>query len=126
YLTEERERRRIKAAFQNYVSPQVIEQMLNDPEQARLGGRERFLTVLFNDLASFTSYSERYTPSQIIEILGEYFEKMTEIIFKNRGTLTAYVGDELMAIFGAPVDETEHAKLACAAALAMRDARHEL
>ena len=74
YLTEERERRRIKAAFQNYVAPDVIEQMLNDPEQARLGGRPRVLTVLFNDLASFTSYSERYTPSQIIEILGEYFE----------------------------------------------------
>jgi adenylate cyclase len=124
YLTEERERRRVKAAFQNYVSPDVIEQILSHPEQhAKLGGQERVLTVLFNDLASFTSYSERYTPSQIIDILGEYFEKMTEIIFTNRGTLTAYVGDELMAIFGAPVEEADHAKLACAAALAMRDAR---
>jgi adenylate cyclase len=126
YLTEERERRRVKAAFQNYVSPAVIEQILNNPEHGKLGGQERVLTVLFNDLAGFTSYSERYTPSQIIEILGEYFEKMTEIIFKNRGTLTAYVGDELMAIFGAPVEEADHARLACLAALAMRDARHAL
>ena len=108
------------------MSPDVIEQMLEHPEQARLGGQERVLTVLFSDLAGFTSYSERYSPSEIIGMLGEYFESMTEQIFANRGTLTAYVGDELMAIFGAPVEEKDHAKLACTAALAMRDARYVL
>jgi len=126
FLTEERERRRIKAAFQHYVSPDVIEQMLEHPEQARLGGQEKVLTVLFSDLAGFTSYSERYPPSEIIGILSEYFDSMTEQVFAYRGTLTAYVGDELMAIFGAPVEEKDHAKLACASALAMRDARYVL
>ena len=126
FLTEERARRQIKATFQQYVSHDVIEQMLNDPEMAKLGGQERVLTVLFNDLAGFTSYSEKYTPSEIIMVLGEYFDRMTEIIFANRGTLTAYVGDELMAIFGAPVRASDHAKLACRAALAMQEARHQL
>ena len=126
FLTEERARRQIKATFQQYVSPDVIEQMLNDPEQARLGGQERVLTVLFSDLAGFTSYSERYSPSEIIGVLSEYYDRMTELVFAHRGTLTAYVGDELMAIFGAPVKAADHAKLACKAALAMQEARHAL
>ena len=126
YLTEERARRQIKATFQHYVSADVIEQMLNNPDAARLGGQERVLTVLFSDLAGFTSYSEKYSPSEIIEVLGEYYDKMTELVFANKGTLTAYAGDELMAIFGAPVEAADHAKLGCKAALAMRAARHEL
>ena len=126
YLTEERARRQIKATFQHYVSADVIEQMLNDPDAARLGGQERVLTVLFSDLAGFTSYSEKYSPSEIIEILGEYYDKMTELVFANQGTLTAYAGDELMAIFGAPVEAADHATLGCKAALAMQDARHAL
>jgi adenylate cyclase len=126
YLVEERERRRIKETFQHYVSHDVIEQVLNDPGHLRLGGHERVLTVLFSDLAGFTSYSERYTPSEIIGVLSEYYDRMTEQVFAHRGTLTAYVGDELMAIFGAPMEEKDHAKLACTAALAMRDARRDL
>ncbi len=126
FLTEERERRRIKNAFQHYVSPDVIEQMLERPEEVSLGGQERVLTVLFSDLAGFTSYAEKYSPTEIIGILNEYFERMTAQVFANHGTLTAYVGDELMAIFGAPVERNDHAKLACTAALAMRDALHVL
>ncbi len=126
FLTEERERRRIKATFQQYVSPEVIEQVMANPDRATLGGEERVLTVLFSDLAGFTSYSERYTPTEIIGVLSEYYDRMTELVFANKGTLTAYVGDELMAIFGAPVEDPDHAKLACKAALDMRDARHEL
>lgn len=126
YLVEERERRRIKETFQHYVSHDVIEQVLNDPGRLKLGGQERVLSVLFSDLAGFTSYSERYSPTEIIGVLSEYYDRMTEQVFANRGTLTAYVGDELMAIFGAPVLEQDHAKLACTAALAMRDARHAL
>jgi adenylate cyclase len=123
YLTEERERRRIKATFQQYVSPEVIEQVLNDPERLKLGGHEQVLTVLFCDLAGFTTYSERYTPTEIIGVLSAYYDRMTEIVFENRGTISAYVGDELMAIFGAPIQETDHARRACMAALAMRAAR---
>jgi adenylate cyclase len=126
YLTEERERRRITKTFQQYVSPEVIDQVLKDPDRLRLGGEERVLSVLFTDLAGFTKYSEHYTPTQVINVLTEYYDRMTELVFASRGTIATYVGDELMAIFGAPVEQLDHAKLACAAALAMRDARKVL
>ena len=121
YVTEERERKKIKGAFQHYVAPIVIEEMLKDPERLQLGGEEKVLTVLFSDLAGFTGYSERFSPHEMISMLSEYFEKMTEHIFAQQGTLKEYVGDELMAIFGAPLEQADHAQRACAAALAMRD-----
>ena len=126
YVTEERERKKIKGAFTHYVSPVVIEEMLKDPERLKLGGDEKVLTVLFSDLQGFTSASERYTPSQMIELLSEYYAIMTEQIFAYEGMLTEYVGDELMAIFGAPLPQSDHAERACAAALAMRQRRGEL
>jgi len=77
--------------------------------------------VLFCDLQGFTGYSERFSPHEMIDMLSEYFEKMTEEIFTYQGTLKEYVGDELMAIFGAPLEQADHAQRACSAALAMRD-----
>jgi adenylate cyclase len=126
YVTEERERKRIKGAFTHYVSPVVIEEMLKDPERLKLGGDEKVLTVLFSDLKGFTAASERYTPSQMIELLSEYYAIMTEQIFAYDGMLKEYVGDELMAIFGAPIAQPDHAERACAAALAMRERRAAL
>ena len=111
YVTEERERKKIKGAFQHYVAPIVIEEMLKDPERLQLGGEEKVLTVLFSDLAGFTGYSEQFSPHEMISMLSEYFEKMTEHVFAYQGTLKEYVGDEMMAIFGAPLEQ----------ALAMRD-----
>ena len=126
YVTEERERKKIKGAFRHYVSPVVIDEMLKEPERLKLGGEEKVLTVLFSDLAGFTGYSERFPPHEMINILSEYFEKMTEEIFAHQGTLKEYVGDELMAIFGAPLEQSDHAQRACAAALAMRERLHAL
>ena len=123
YITEERERKKIKGAFTHYVSPDVIETMLEDPERLKLGGDEKVLTVLFSDLQGFTAYSERYTPTEMIELLSEYYARMTEQIFEHGGMLKEYVGDELMAIFGAPVEQANHAERACAAALAMKEHR---
>jgi len=121
YATEERERKKIKGAFSHYVSPLVIDEMLKDPGRLKLGGEERVITVLFSDMAGFSGYSERYSPSEMISILSEYFAQMTEQVFAFQGTLKEYVGDELMAIFGAPLDHPDHAERACAAALAMRE-----
>jgi len=121
YVTEERERRKIKGAFRHYVSPLVIDEILKDPARLKLGGQEKVITVLFSDLAGFSGYSERYAPNEMISIISEYFETMTEQVFDYQGTLKEYVGDELMAIFGAPLDQADHAQRACAAALAMRD-----
>jgi adenylate cyclase len=126
YLSEERQRRQITSAFGHYVSPAVIEQMLADPSRLELGGEERVLTVLFCDLAGFTGIAERHTPRQTIDLLSEYLARMTECIYAHEGMLKEYVGDEVMAIFGAPVEQPDHALRACRAALAMRTAREAL
>jgi adenylate cyclase len=126
FATVERDRRRIKGTFRQYVSPLVIDKMLKDPGQLQLGGEEKVLTVLFSDLKGFTGYSEHYGPKEMISILSEYFNRMSEEIFKRHGTLKEYVGDEIMAFYGAPIDQSDHAKRACETALAMRDARRQL
>jgi adenylate cyclase len=123
YVTEERERKKIKGAFTHYVAPVVIEEMLKDPERLKLGGDEKVITVLFSDLQGFTSYAERYAPHEMMEILSEYYTRMTEQIFMYEGMLIGYVGDELIASFGAPLAQSDHAERACAAALAMREHR---
>jgi adenylate cyclase len=121
YLTEQRERKRIKGTFKQYVAEHVVEEMIRDPARLRLGGEEKVLTVLFSDLEGFTSYSERYSAIEMTEMLAEYYDRVTEQVFLHRGTLKEYVGDELMAFFGAPLDDPEHARRACEAALAMRE-----
>ena len=123
YLTEERERRRMKAMFGQYVAPAVVEELLHEPGRLKLGGEEKALTVLFSDLEGFTSQCERYAPREMVGILGDYYGRMTEQVFAQGGTLKEYVGDELMAFFGAPIDQPDHAARACAAALAMREQR---
>ena len=126
YLSEERQRRQITSMFGQYTSPAVIEQMRADPNKLKLGGEERVLTVLFCDMAGFTTIAERLTPTQTIELLSEFHARMTERIFACEGMLKEYVGDEVMAIFGAPVAQPDHAARACRAALAMRVARTQL
>jgi adenylate cyclase len=126
YVTERRERRQLRNAFGQYVSPVVVAEIIKDPSRLQLGGVEKNLTVLFSDLEGFTSYSERYTPQQMIELLSEYYAYMTEAVFACGGTLKEYVGDELMAIFGAPVEQQDHATRACHAALEMRARRRSL
>jgi adenylate cyclase len=123
YVSEERQRKQIKDMFRQYVAPVVVEEMLKDPARVKLGGEEKVLTVLFSDLEGFTTYSEHHPPHEMSDILSEYYDRMTEQVFANHGTLKEYVGDELMAIFGAPIEQSDHATRACAAALAMRDAR---
>jgi adenylate cyclase len=126
YVTEERERKKVKGAFRQYVAPLVIDELLEAPEKLKLGGEEKELTVLFSDIEGFTTYSEHYSPSEMIDILSDYYDKMTEQIFRHQGTLKEYVGDEIMAFFGAPIDAPDHAQRACGAALTMREARHAL
>jgi len=121
YVTEQRERRKIKNTFKQYVAEHVVEEMIKDPARLRLGGEEKVLTVLFSDLEGFTTYSERHSAHEMTVMLAEYYNRVTEHIFLHRGTLKEYVGDELLAFFGAPVEDTNHAHRACEAALAMRE-----
>lgn len=126
YMTEFKEKRQIKNVFQRYVSPEVVEQVLEDIEQVRLGGEKKHLTVLFADIRDFTTISEKYSPEEVVTQLNEYLNTMTEIIINNGGMLDKYVGDEIMAVFGAPIYHDEHPLLACKTALEMMDSLGEL
>ncbi|HEU4368818.1 MAG TPA: adenylate/guanylate cyclase domain-containing protein [Methylomirabilota bacterium] len=121
YVTEQRARQRIKSTFKQYVAEHVVEEMIKDPARLRLGGEEKVLTVLFSDLEGFTTYSERHSAHEMTVMLAEYYNRVTEQVFLHRGTLKEYVGDELLAFFGAPIEEPQHALRACEAALAMRE-----
>jgi class 3 adenylate cyclase len=111
--------RTIKKAFETYLSPKLVETMLQNPSSLKLGGEKRILTVFFSDIRGFTTYSEKYDPETIVSILNEYLTAMTDIIIEFDGTLDKFVGDEIMAIWGAPVPQKNHARLAVAAAIKM-------
>ncbi len=120
YVTAVREKRWLRHAFSRYVSPGVIEVISADPRRLDLGGEEMEVTVLFADLAGFTGLSEETPPDELIRILNEYFTPMTHIIQKHQGTLDKYIGDSIMALWGAPLPLKDHAILACQAALEMQ------
>ncbi|HVT19420.1 MAG TPA: adenylate/guanylate cyclase domain-containing protein [Thermoanaerobaculia bacterium] len=117
----EKRARQIKRTFQRYVSEAVVEEMLRHPERVKLGGERRELTVLFSDIRGFTSLSETLDSEALVELLNEFFTPMTRIVLAHGGTLDKYMGDALMAFFGAPLAQPDHSPRACRAALAMRD-----
>jgi adenylate cyclase len=119
YFVEGREKRRVKRLFGRYVSKDVFDHLMADPSIARLGGHRREMTVLFSDIRGFTSASERGTPESIVEQLNEYFTAMVQVLFRHHGTLDKFVGDMVMGLFGAPLDDPHHADHAVAAALEM-------
>ncbi|MFB0527821.1 MAG: adenylate/guanylate cyclase domain-containing protein, partial [bacterium] len=120
YATEEREKKRIKSIFQRYVSSQVVEELLTSPDKVVLGGRRREITVLFADIRNFTGMASRMAPEEVVSILNEFFTMITEVIFKYNGTLDKYIGDAVMAIYGAPIEEENHAEKALETALEMQ------
>jgi class 3 adenylate cyclase/CHASE2 domain-containing sensor protein len=116
-LREQHERRKVHRAFSSYVAPSVVRQVLRDPAMLRLGGQRRTMTVLFSDVAGFTSISEEATPEALVSILNQYFDAVTSVIFRHEGTLDKYQGDGVMAFWNAPADQADHAFRACCAAL---------
>lgn len=125
-LTEQREKRFIKQTFSKFVSPKVVDDLLKSPEMAKLGGERKTITVLFSDIRGFTSMSEKMTPEQLVDHLNLYLQAMTDIVIKYDGTLDKYVGDEIMAFWGAPVPQQDHALLACRAAIEMMSKLDEM
>jgi adenylate cyclase len=121
YLIEGREKRRIKHVFSRFVAPDVYAHLLADPSRARLGGERRRMSVLFSDIRGFTTVSERRRPEEIVAQLNEYFTKMVEVVFRHHGTIDKFVGDMVMALFGAPLDDVENADHAVSTALDMLD-----
>jgi adenylate cyclase len=125
-FTEERQRLWIKRAFQRYVSPEVVDQLVDNPAALAFGGEVRELTVLFTDIRDFTTYTERHPPQEVVHTLREYLTTMADQVIRNKGTLDKFIGDAVMAIFGAPVAYPDHALRACRAALAMIDELEKL
>ena len=120
-LVIERRSRYLRKAFSSYVSPAVVAEILRDPDKLKLGGENREITVLFSDIRGFTSISERMSPEALVSLLNEYLSPMTQIVMEEFGTLDKYVGDAIMAVFGAPLDVPDHSKRACLAALTMME-----
>lgn len=121
YITEERERKKIRGAFSYYVSSSVVNEMLKNPDKLKLGGDKKELSVLFSDIRGFTTMSEGLTPEELVHLLNEYLTVMTDVVFKYDGTLDKYIGDALMAVYGAPLEQPDHPARACSSALEMMD-----
>lgn len=117
YFTEERNKKQLKSTFQKYVSPAIVNEILSDPGKLELGGRKQKMTVFFSDVRGFTTISEKLDPRALSDLLNSYLTPMTDLVFKNRGTLDKYMGDAVMAFFGAPVPYPDHAAWACRCAL---------
>lgn len=121
YFSVERERKEMKGLFSKYVSKHVLEEILKDPSQVKLGGEEKEVTVFFSDIRGFTTLSEKTTPTELVHILNEYFTLMTEEVLKTDGVLDKYIGDAIMAFWGAPIEDPNQADNALKASIAMTE-----
>ncbi len=126
YFVESRTKRQLTGLFGQYVPPELVEEMSRDPENYSMAGRKAELTVLFSDVRGFTTISEGLEPDQLATLMNMYLGAMTIVVRKHRGTLDKYIGDAIMAFWGAPVDDPEHAKNAVLTGLEMHVALHEL
>ena len=119
YFVEGKEKRKVAKLFGRYVSRDVYSQLMANPDQAELGGKRREMTVLFSDIRGFTTVTERGDPEELVRQLNEYFSRMVEIVFRHKGTVDKFVGDMVMALFSAPLDDADHADHAVQAAVDM-------
>jgi len=120
------QRREVVRIFGRYVSPQVVKRLVSRPELVELKGRDAHLTILFSDIRGFTSMSETMEPAQVSTLLNEYLGVMTRVIFEHGGTLDKFMGDAVMAFWGDPIPQPDHALRAVRAALEMRAKTEEL
>jgi adenylate cyclase len=119
YFIEDRAKRQIYALFARFTPPAVVKELVKDPSKAVLGGHRREMTVLFSDIRGFTTLSEAHRPEAIIDQLNEYFSHMVELLFRHKGQLDKFVGDMIMGLFNATMDDVDHADHAVQMGLAM-------
>jgi adenylate cyclase len=122
FAVAERSKRELRRTFDRYVSREVVEQIISNPDQLKLGGERKDITVLFSDIRGFTSMSESMQPEEVVGILNDYLTTMTDIILEYGGTIDKFIGDAIMAVFGAPIPYADHTLRAAKASLRMRDA----
>jgi adenylate cyclase len=126
YFVESRSKRELANLFGSYVPPELVDEMLKEPDRYSMQATDRELTVMFSDMRGFTNLSEKMQPAQLQHFLNRLFTKLSLIIRQQRGTIDKFMGDCVMAFWGAPIPEQQHARLAVQAALAMRQAVHDI
>jgi adenylate cyclase len=119
YLAEARQRAFIRKAFSTYVNPAIVAQLEQDPDSVKLGGKQVDGTALFLDIAGFTALSERHDPETLVSFINEFLSALINIAMDNGGTVERFLGDAVMVIWGAPVEQNDHAQRACETAVAM-------
>ncbi len=126
FIMERQQNVLIKGMFSQYVSKSIVNELLADPDKLKLGGEKKNLSVLFSDIAGFTTFAEKKEPEELVSFINEFLNEMTEIILSNGGTLDKYLGDAVMAFWGAPLEVDDHAYKACLTSLQMQDKLAEL
>jgi len=125
-LKEETEKARVRHIFQQYMAKQVVDELIKDPQKVKPGGRRQEVTILFSDIRGFTSMAETMDPEQLLKKLNEYFTVMIDVVFKYDGLLDKFIGDAIMAVFGAPVKHGDDAERAVRTAIEMQTALERL
>jgi adenylate cyclase len=126
FIQTSRERAYIRNAFSHYLSSDVINDLLSDPDKLALGGEKKHMTALFTDVKGFSTISEQLDPSELVGLLNEYLTEMSDIIMAQRGTIDKYEGDAIISFFGAPIEYEDHAERACRSAIRMKKVEEEL
>uniref|UniRef100_C6DY89 Adenylate/guanylate cyclase with Chase sensor n=1 Tax=Geobacter sp. (strain M21) TaxID=443144 RepID=C6DY89_GEOSM len=126
YTVEERRARRIRAMFSSYVTTTIVNELIENPALARLGGEKREISILFSDVRGFTTFSERHAPEEVVALLNEYLGEMTDVILKWGGTLDKFIGDAIMVFWNAPLPCADHAERAVRCALELQARLTEL
>ncbi|MBT3590380.1 MAG: CHASE2 domain-containing protein [Candidatus Marinimicrobia bacterium] len=121
YIQEEKNKQFLKESFGTYVSPELIDQMYDSGEEPSLGGEEGYHTAFFTDIQSFSAFSEKLTASELVALLNQYLTDMTDVLLENKGTLDKYIGDAIVAFYGAPIEIDDHEMWACITAIKMQE-----
>ncbi len=126
FVLYDQQKNQIKSTFMQYLSPDVVRELVENPDLARLGGKRLEISAYFSDVQGFTSISEGLSPEELVHLLNEYLTAMTDIILKHGGTVDKYEGDAIVAFFGAPLPHSDHARRACRASIDMQKKLAEL
>jgi adenylate cyclase len=126
FLSASHEKAFLHNAFSRYLAPEVITEIINDPDKLNLGGEKREMTAIFTDIKGFSTISEQLDPALLVRLLNRYLTLMSNIVMENLGTIDKYIGDAIVAFYGAPIFRADHAVLACRSAVAMKVAEREL
>ena len=126
FLVSEKDKRFLKNTFGTYISPELIDQMYKEKEEPQLGGNEGYHTAFFTDIQSFSAFSEKLSAKDLVELLNDYLTEMTDILLDNKGTLDKYIGDAIVAFYGAPAPVEDHEYWGCLTAVLMQKRLAEL